>query len=778
MSKAFLSHSSENKVLVEKIAVQLGRNNCFYDKMSFEAGTKTIDEIFNSIETTDIFVLFISEPALESKWVKTEITKAKKSIEKGWIERMFPIIIDSSIEYSDERIPKWIRKPYNLKVLDNEVLILKKINQLLREVNFKKYKHIQDLENLFVGRNDLIQEFETKLINISNLKPTSIIAYNFFAGMGRRTFLKNALRKTQVIDKLYEPIILPIESKESIEDFIYKLNIINPDYSITDPDFSELDIDAKLLITKDLVKKFSDNNEIIFIIDEGSIVLPNTKIVDWFQKLIAYPEFKNQVTFCLISKYRPDGVKVTRLGNVLSFRITELSVPDTQILFLQYLRFLNVDMSPEDKKFFLDYLSGIPGQVIFAANIIANSGIVEAKKHINEIADYSDLIAISIFDLFKADDLTIQILIAMSKVDILSFDFIYKIFGNNEEVNDSIQKLFNLSVFNFMFSGFEYIKLNSAISDYIRRSRIELNIQYNRVFNALIKESLSQNLEEQLQTDYSDFLFTLQNMINNGIRIPKKYFLPSYVLKAIVQKYYDRKYDTVQALCLKLLENSKRFDDQIIRETRYWLCLALARNSDDKFFKEVAFFKDEHQNNKDYYFLMAFYFRNDGQMDYAEEYYLKVLDIDRDHSRTKRELINVYLSQGNYPKALELARENHEKFRTNVFHTHAYFTCLVKKRDISPDEIEILESLIDSVKKNYHVKAEDIYKTMIGEFEFYVNHDLESAIRKLELALKTSKNKYYPYRSLIEIYVKCDMRDGIKKLEEDYPQNIDNSDDI
>jgi hypothetical protein len=783
MAKAFLSHSSENKDLVEKIAIQLGRNNCFYDKMTFEAGNLTIEEIFSSINETDIFVLFISEPALESKWVKKEISQARKNLNNGWIERIFPIIIDKTIKYSDSRIPQWIKKPYNLRVLDNEVLILKKITQLLREVVFKKNKHIQELETLFVGRNDLTQEFETKIINIDNRKPTCIIAYNFFPGMGRRTFLKNALRKTNLIDRLYEPVILPIESKESVEDFIYKLNIINPDYSVTEPDFSELDIDSKILIAKDLVKNFSDNNEIIFIIDEGSIVLPNTKIVDWFQRLIEFSDFENQITFCLISKFRPDGVKVARSNKLLAFRIDELSKPDTQTLFLQYLRILNIEIPSDDKKFFIDYLVGIPGQIIFTANLISSSNIIEAKKHIDEISDYSDLMAVSIFELFKDDELTRQILIAMSKIDIISLDLLYEIFGNNEEVNNSIQKLFNLSVFNFMFSGYEYIKLNSAISDYITRSRIQLNQKYSSHFNGLIKKSLSQDLDKQLHTDYSDFLFTLQNMIQNGIKIPKKYFLPSYVLKAIVQKYYDRRYDIAQNLCIKLLENSRKFDAQIIRETRYWLCLAYARDNknstiDDKFFEEVSFFKEEHIDNKDYYFLLAFYFRNRGKMDSAEQYYLKVLDLGGDHSKTKRELVNVYLSQGNYPKALDLARENYERFKTNVFHIHAYFSCLVKKYTVNKHDIEVLKKLMVSVKNNYHNKAEDIYMTMEGEFEFYINHDLKTSVDKLEIALKTSKNKYYPYKSLKEIYVKQDMRAPLQKLNNKYPKDLENDDDL
>lgn len=42
MAKAFLSHSSKDKPLVEKIGTQLGRNNCYLDSLNFEAGGKTL----------------------------------------------------------------------------------------------------------------------------------------------------------------------------------------------------------------------------------------------------------------------------------------------------------------------------------------------------------------------------------------------------------------------------------------------------------------------------------------------------------------------------------------------------------------------------------------------------------------------------------------------------------------------------------------------------------------------------------------------------------------
>ena len=708
MAVAFLSHSSTDKELVEDVAIALGKHNCVYDKFSFDVGVETLEEIIKSLDETDIFVLFISESSLESKWVKREIRNAKKKLDSGIISKIFPLIIDDTIHYNDDRIPYWLKRSYNIQPIKSISLIVKKIRQFQREVIFKKNKHVQELENLFVGRNELVQEFETKTINIEGIYPTCIIGYNMFEGMGRRTFLKNALKKIRLVDKLYDPVLIPIDSKESIEDFIYKLNLERPDKDATKWDFTELDRDSKLEIAKNLTLTFTNHKEIIFILDEGSIILPNNRIVDWFQNLVSAPEFKNQVTFCLISKFSPRSTDILRLGNIHSYRVTELSIPDTTVLFLKYLQVLNTDVSVEDKKFFLEHMTGIPGQVLFTANLIASSSVLQAKAHVTDIVNYSDFIALTILDFIKDDPIAKQLLIFMSKIEIVSYNILYKVFGETQEVNSSLNKLFNLSVYNYMFSGFEYFKLNTAIADYISRSRLELNQKYHQKFNKIAKDSLKTDLEEEVHHDYSDFLFSLKNMIENGISVPKRFFYPSLILKSISAEYYSREYNNVKNLCKKLLENTSRFDEAIIRETRYWLCLALARIGDESFFDEVRHFNGYRNKNKDYNFLMGFYFRNNNDPQRAEEFYNKVLSVDSDHSKTKRELVNVYLSSGQYPKALDLSKENYQKYKTNVFHIHAYFSCLVRKGSIKVDEKETLKYLMTSVEKNLHKKSVDI----------------------------------------------------------------------
>lgn len=774
MAKAFLSHSSKDKELVEKIAIQLGKNNCHYDRFTFDAGNLTLDEIFKGLDDTDVFVLFISNDALDSEWVDKEIRQAKILNSDNRIDRIFPIIIDKRINHNDSRIPDWIRKPYNLKVFDNQVIILKKIRQLLRESNFKQYAHLREINDLFVGRNDIMQEFERKLVNIDNSKPTCIIASSFFEGMGRRTFLRNGLIKTRIIDKWYEPVPISISAKESIEDFLYKLNFVEATPEVFKKDFTTEELQSKIELGRKYIKKFADTNEILFIIDEGSIVLPNHNIVDWFKEIITAPELQNQVCICLISKFKPYLPHIKKVGNVLNFQVDELSKEDTQTFFIQYLGIIKQQLKPEDTRYFLDYLKGIPGQIIYAANLIKSMGVIDAKAFVYDIEEFDELRALSILEYLKGDNLSIQMLIALSKFEIISYDLVYKIFGESEEVYNSIQKLFNLTLFFSVSSTHDYIKLNTSISDYINRSKLELDKDVSEKIKEIAKDAIKKPLELDENSDYSEFLFTLENLIRENKSIPAKFLIPSFILKSVIKEYNDRHYKTVIQLSTKLLENESKFDYQIVRETRIWLCLAYCRKQDDRFFEVIKHFNNQDNESQiDYHFLLGFYYRNGDRMNDAENHFLEVLKIDENHSRTKRELVNVYLRKGEYMKALNWAKDNYNRFKTNILHIQAYFTCLIKKNDKTDFDLEKISELLENATKSLDKKANDVIREMQAEYDFYITGDATKAMTTLKESLKMNPNNYFAFRALLEIYKSKSMVFEIEQLMRTYPNLVE-----
>lgn len=763
MAKAFLSHSSKDKDLVRKVAQQLGNKNCVLDEISFDPGRKTLEQIFSELDSSDIFVLFISNESLESTWVKKEINRAKENLSNDYLDRIIPIIIDENVTYSDTRIPKWIAKPYNLKFIENEVIILKKIRQALKEVNFKKTKFNQEIEKNFVGRNDEMEKFENDINNIDNWTPTYIIAYNYFEGIGRRTFLKNALRKYELTNYLDSPTTITIDSKESIENFIYKLNTISKIPEILDYDFSVLSIESKIEIAVKLLKQFMDYKELVFVIDEGGIVLPNNTIVDWFKSLVNNELFDNNLILCLISKFRPNEVKLRREKKSLVYRIPELSKPESKNLFLRLLKIYQLEnLRREDKEFFIEHLNGIPSQIIYAVNLIEINPL-EAKKNINEIVEYSDRFSSTILNHLKDTPNAYQLAIFLSTNEIFSVDLINKVFGENDYTSAAVQKLFDLSLFNFVFGGYEYVKLNPTLSDFINRSKIRIDNEYNDRLNNVTKELLKEDLDKIIIDDYSEFMITLQNMLVNEIKIPKKYFIPSLIIKNVIKEYDKGNYDYVIRICLELLENSN-YDQQIIWETNYRLTLAYARTRNDNFFDHISFFKNEI-NNLDYYFLLGFYHRHKGNKSKALEYYHKALEYYPEHSRTKREIVNLYLSLGQYEDALELAKENYEKRKTNIYHIHSYFISVIRrKKRFTSSEITTLQTLMNAVESNPDIKSDDILRCMKGEYAYYVKSNFDLANNILLEAIQLNENKNYPKKSLSEIYRKEGLNQALDEL--------------
>ena len=137
----------------------IDQSNNEYD---FEPAKKSKDEIFRYIRQSDIFVLLISKESLSSEWVKIEVAKARQRMLDGKIE-FYPYIIDPDVNFTTSVIPEWITKEecLNLKTFLNVKLLHREINAKQKQLLYKKRPDIQFKDELFVGRNNEIEQLET-----------------------------------------------------------------------------------------------------------------------------------------------------------------------------------------------------------------------------------------------------------------------------------------------------------------------------------------------------------------------------------------------------------------------------------------------------------------------------------------------------------------------------------------------------------------------------------------------------------------------------------------
>ncbi|BDD08533.1 hypothetical protein FUAX_09650 [Fulvitalea axinellae] len=772
MSRAFLSHSSKQKNLVRNIANNLGKGQCVFDEFEFESGMPILGEILKGLKSTELFVLFISDDSLNSEWVQQEISEAKNILDNGYQKSIYPILIDRSLNVGDDkRIPSWLKK-YLLKAITDHFLITKKIKQRLRELSLEHNPSFKAKESLFVGRNEMLDQLESKIYSIGDFKPHSIIVSGM-VGIGRRTFLKNALKWVKKIQEFYEPIYITLDTKDSIEDFIIKVQDFEDRTSSESLEqLQSLSFEEKIEEAKSLLVKVKSSNEFIFIIDFGCVIKPSKKVANWYLKLIEDSQFKNLLTLNIVSRFRPSTNFLRKQKSVINFHLNTLSDKDTEKLFVKYLTLLGHDLLEKDAQEVLSILNGVPAQTHYAVEFIHDYGIIEAKKNKQDIIDFGETQVFYLIEsIRKKGNFEFDFLVLLSNFEFVSYEILYSIIEDEDKVNNTLEDFYIAGVFDLVGANKEYIKVHYPIADYLKRSKAKLKPEFRDKIRSFIKKFVTQSSHREEYDDISQLLLNVKGAILEGHNLPEKYYIPSFILKTVVEHYYNGKYRNVIKLIDKVLDKKRRLDNDLIREFQYWLCLSLAREKDDRFEIEI-----QNISGADFYYLHGFYYRFIKRLGDSQYYLEKALQKNPNFQRAKRELVNVKLMKEDYQGALKLAKENYENQKLNAFHIQAYFICLTRKQYLSREDKLKINDLFKNMERSYDFRAKGIIAVMKGEFAYYVEKDIPKSVRLLQECVRSNPENHYSVKALREIYTKCGMLEPLNTLKSKYRTQLETFD--
>lgn len=92
----FLSHSSQDKPTVRKVAAKLGKNRCWIDEGEIRPGDSLFDRIDSGLADSRIFVLFWSQHSANSGWVKEELSQARIRALRDRGFRLIVVKLDST----------------------------------------------------------------------------------------------------------------------------------------------------------------------------------------------------------------------------------------------------------------------------------------------------------------------------------------------------------------------------------------------------------------------------------------------------------------------------------------------------------------------------------------------------------------------------------------------------------------------------------------------------------------------------------------------------------
>jgi tetratricopeptide (TPR) repeat protein len=756
MIKCFLSHSSRDKErYVRMVKNHIRKESTIYDEDTFEAGMSPIEEIIRGLDETSLFVIFLSESALDSNWVKNELSIAKEKVDAGIIDRIYPIIIDDKITFEDPRIPIWMKQGFNIQHIRQPKVAARKINSRLRELAWKNHPTLRDREKIFVGRNGKIKLVEERFDDYEKDSPLVFITSGLNS-IGRKSFIKEALKKATVIRDSYDFPQIYIEETDSIEDFILKINDLGLTDEIKTEDLLTKDFNKKIEIATKLADAIASEKERILIEDRGAIVRYEGDIVDWFQNIVRKISNREHLTFCIASKYRANrSIQYKNMAFYME-EIPELEKSERNGLLSRYSKYRNLELSRDDLSFFSDLLTGYPEQIIYAVDMIAESSVYEAKRNSHLIQEYATDKAKLVVDSLKNDQQSLNFLYFLCKFEFISFEFLFEI--AEEEIYFPILSEFLLkSVCERLGASGDYIRVNEVIKDYVDRSRFGMPTEFSDKLRKHVQDFITSDGNDN--RDISDYMFSIQEALISGKEIPDRLLIPSYFIKTIREVYKkggSANYKEVIRLSDRVLANSAFLHKNVLEDVFFIKCQALARLRDSAFFGAVKLVSEPDSS-----FLHGFYYRIQGNQEKAISSYNRVLEARPNDYRAKSELVLIYMQSDDHDLAYELAKEIYSHAPNNPINANNFLSCIFH-RDKNYADRALIEEIINRLKSDPSDRAQEMHYSARAKILSHFDHDVEGAYELLDETIRKFPDVIYPVLTLADLSIQFKNIDRLK----------------
>ena len=761
MNKVFLSHSSKDKSYVSYIAERFGKDYCVYDELCFEAGMKNLDEIYREMDKTSIFVIFLSENSLESDWVKRELSIADERLNHNSqkLSQIFPIIIDPRINHNDHRIPDFIKtgfESYNLRVITSKIVAYRKIRAQQVKHSLASDLAYREKYDYFYGRDEEIARFKSAFDAGEGIK---CIVTSGLEGIGRRSYLLQCLKRSQIIEEYYTPPTISINGLESIEDMIVKLSEIGfGEYSLEEV-ASLNTMEEKIDVLTSVLQSVQDYKEQVIIYDNGCIINLHGDMAYWFEKALS--GIRNEATIIVASKSNVNMYCLKKNPTLFAQSLSVLSYTEWMGLMRVYGKKSNVDLITEDRSYFKDILTGYPPQILYCVDMIKDTCIEEVKKNPQRIIEnfspkVTEMLESAIPKEIKED--AYGLLAFVSSYGVVPGDLLSLVLSIKENYKKAFSLFKTLTICRYLGIANEYIEVNPVISDYVQRSRFDLPADIRNVLQTRLDEfnrAISNN-ENTITEDFENVKYYLKSNIINGKDIPERFMYSTLYLSSIYELYNHQKYKQVISLVKKLKDSRAfdRYDSPAQARIQGFYCRALAREVNTEFYSEVEFFNHENdsRDSNEYNFLRGFMYRNNSEYDKALDRYKRVLEKQPRHKSAMREIVIVYRGLEDYESAYEYAKINYLRDSDNQYQIQPFYEILIRKakKDRTEEELHYIEEMLKTIRRINITKPSTSYYEILGQYAAYEENDLERAMALLNEGYKRFPDSSYVIKAMFD----------------------------
>lgn len=704
--KVFISHSSVQKDFAKLIVDKLGKDQCVLDAYDFEPAYTSISQIIDGINRSDVFVFLVTRESLASDWCEKEVVMAEEALRERRLKIFLPYIIDPELGIED--VPEWMSKTkcFNLKYFRSPILLARDIDKKLTELEWDAMPLLRRENEIFVGRNSEINEFQTKK---ARKRHATCLVVSGRVGAGRHHFADRCVRE---IDRktIHLTERISLSNEEGLEDFIIQMN--STTFLCSDEYLAEVlkaEEDRKIATAVDLINEIYRYHGRIEITDHRMIVNNQGRVNDWFRKIIESPALDKRMGVVVVSSMNPRADEECNIDPLVTVCLGDLSDDDRRVIFTSYLDEYGVsDISDEDVSYFVNLLLQSPSQLRQIAGIIKNRGVREAKQCAAAIRDKGDSLVSELIADFAHDEEVIQFLLLLSEMEIAAYEDLKAIYNDDFALLEKtiIPDLLNRSIIFEFGPSATLIRADAAVSDYLQRGKKRLNMRLRNCLDGYVRGIVNENVK--LTDAPTRYMLQCRDMLAHGNFKLEKLLLPSIALKSIIKLYNrgnDAGYEATAKLCKEVLAKAHQINlmEAVRQDVCYYLCLSLAHLNDEKgFFSNVKEFKGVMRD-----FLLAFWFRQIHNYPRAKEYLERVLMVSK-MRKARNEYVIVLTMMRRYDEAREYASEQYENDRDNPYYITSYFKCLVLGRERGKDDAAIMEELIDRMGKSI-VKDRDQY---------------------------------------------------------------------
>ncbi|HCL3834061.1 TIR domain-containing protein [Pseudomonas aeruginosa] len=375
MGKAFLSHSSKDKIYVKKVADELGSALCHYDERTFEPSGESAGEILEALDNSSVFVLFLSKNALDSPWVEKEIFYAKHLFFSGQIKEVSIFPLD---ETARDRLDSWLR-PFVVQTLRSPSLAALRIRS---QIDSEQHSH----PARFIGRDTPLSELKDRLTENSPNK-TSAILLSGVNGIGKRRLAKRAYEDLfPFLPKHWIEIELGNYEGESVlYERLLELFATPTDWESarakTD-NFLSLSQQERTAELSKLLYEIEASKQVIVLIFTHEGINAEGNLADWL--LSAMRTTKTSYPVLTVSSPRaPSPRALSSLTDIPYIKINSLEEKYARQLFELLCEDLNINAPEHIKQKVISLVGGHPGLLELSAKLIKQVGPERFNIEIN-----------------------------------------------------------------------------------------------------------------------------------------------------------------------------------------------------------------------------------------------------------------------------------------------------------------------------------------------------------------------------------------------------------